>query len=73
LSYEEYSYADLAVTARELMPIRVDWRVRDFLDVVDYTDPASPTLRPAVNVPGQLAGLSAAGSMLYLLGTAGAK
>jgi hypothetical protein len=46
------------------------WRVSDYLDVIDYTDPATPTLRPAVGIPGQLAGLSADGAMLYLLGTA---
>ena len=47
-----------------------DWRVSEDLDVVDYADPTTPTLRPAVSIPGQLSGLSADGSMLYLLGTA---
>jgi len=46
------------------------WRVSDYLDVIDYADPAAPTLRPAVGIPGQLAGLSADGALLYLLGTA---
>ncbi|HVM50183.1 MAG TPA: beta-propeller domain-containing protein, partial [Candidatus Acidoferrum sp.] len=50
-------------------PVTV-WRASDSLEVVDYTDPANPTLRPGVNVPGQLAGLSPDGSMLYLLGNA---
>ena len=45
-------------------------RVSEYLDVVDYSDPAAPTLRPAVGIPGQLAGLSADGTVLYLLGTA---
>jgi hypothetical protein len=46
------------------------WRLNEYLDVIDYTDPANPTLRPAVGIPGQLAGLSSDGAVLYLLGTA---
>jgi hypothetical protein len=47
-----------------------DWRVSEYLDVIDYADPANPTLRPAIGIPGQLAGLSPDGAMLYCLGTA---
>jgi hypothetical protein len=46
------------------------WKVSDYLDVVDYTDPTVPTTRPPVNIPGQLAGVSGDGAMLYLLGNA---
>ena len=44
------------------------WRVSDWLDVIDYSVPTAPTPRPAINVAGQLAGLSADGALLYLLG-----
>ena len=46
------------------------WRMSEYLDVVDYSDPANPTCRPAIGIPGQLAGLSPDGAMLYCLGTA---
>lgn len=45
-----------------------EWRVGEFLDVIDFADPARPTARPAVSIPGQLAGLSPDGKLLYLLG-----
>jgi len=41
------------------------WVTRYFLDVVDYADPTTPTVRKPVNIPGQLRGLSHAGSILY--------
>ena len=47
-----------------------EWRMQSFLDVVDYSDPAVPTERPAVCIPGQLAGVSPDGAMLYLQGSA---
>jgi hypothetical protein len=59
-SHEQSSY--LSETA--------GWRVSEYLDVIDYADPIAPTLRPAISIPGQLAGLSSDGAMLYLLGTA---
>jgi hypothetical protein len=55
------------------MPTRLDWRVNDLLDVVDLADPTTPTVRPPVNVPGQLTGLSDDGAVIYLLGNAGAR
>lgn len=39
-----------------------------FLDVIDYTDPANPVFRKAVNIPGQLRGLSHDGGVLYTTG-----
>jgi hypothetical protein len=46
------------------------WRVNDLLDVIDYTDPAAPTIRPPVSIPGQLVDVSSDGATLYLLGNA---
>ena len=48
-----------------------EWRVREFLDVIDFADPALPTARPAIGIPGQLVGLSSDGAFLYLLGSSG--
>ncbi len=45
-----------------------DWVQRSYLDVIDYADPLSPTIRPPVNIPGTLQGLSNAGELLYTVG-----
>jgi len=42
------------------------------LDVVDFTDPASPTIRNPVNIPGALAGISRDGNVVYTVDFAGA-
>nr|HVY69965.1 hypothetical protein [Verrucomicrobiae bacterium] len=44
------------------------WVQRYYLDVVDYADPATPTTRPPVNIPGALQGISADGSLIYTSG-----
>jgi hypothetical protein len=44
------------------------WIQRSFLDVIDYADPVSPTLRKPVNIPGTLLGLARAGELLYTTG-----
>lgn len=44
------------------------WVTRHFLDVVDYADPAMPTVRPAVNLPGRLVGMAADGALLFTAG-----
>ncbi len=44
------------------------WTTRHYLDVVDYADPASPTVRKPVNIPGTLRGLSHDGAVLYTVG-----
>ena len=44
------------------------WATRHYLDVVDYADPASPTVRKPVNIPGTLRGLSHDGAVLYTVG-----
>ncbi|MEI6647353.1 MAG: beta-propeller domain-containing protein [bacterium] len=46
------------------------WRVREVLDVIDYANPAAPTERQVVEVPGQLVGLSPDGRLLYCHGLA---
>jgi alpha-tubulin suppressor-like RCC1 family protein len=67
------------ITSREILEQRyetitvtnayevVEWVERHYLDVVDYADPAHPTPRQPVNIPGQLAGISHAGALLYTL------
>jgi hypothetical protein len=47
----------------------VEWVERHYLDVVDYADPVHPTPRQPVNIPGQLAGISHGGALLYTLAT----
>jgi alpha-tubulin suppressor-like RCC1 family protein len=47
----------------------VEWVERHYLDVVDYADPFHPTPRQPVNIPGQLAGISHEGALLYTLAT----
>jgi hypothetical protein len=47
----------------------VEWVERHYLDVVDYADPVHPTPRQPVNIPGQLAGTSHGGALLYTLAT----
>jgi hypothetical protein len=44
------------------------WVQRAYLDVIDYTDPAFPTLRKPVNIPGDLQSVSRAGELLYTTG-----
>ena len=44
------------------------WDLRCYLDVVDYADPQEPTVRPPVNLPGTLRGLSHEGALLYTVG-----
>lgn len=41
---------------------------KHYLDVVDYADPALPTVRKPVDLPGQLRGISHGGSLLYTVG-----
>ncbi|MCL5097219.1 MAG: hypothetical protein M1608_06790, partial [Candidatus Omnitrophica bacterium] len=41
------------------------WTQRYYLDVVDYADPTTPTVRNPVNIPGVLQGISSNGALLY--------
>jgi len=40
---------------------------KSYLDVVDYADARHPTVRPPVNIPGALQGISHHGDLLYTL------
>jgi hypothetical protein len=44
------------------------WEQRHYLDVIDYADPGTPTVRAPLNIPGQLRGLSRGGALLYTVG-----
>jgi hypothetical protein len=44
------------------------WLQSSYLDVIDFADPVSPTLRGPVNIPGTLHGISHAGELLYTVG-----
>ena len=41
------------------------WVTRYYMDVVDYADPANPTQRDPVNIPGALQGVAYDGALLY--------
>jgi hypothetical protein len=45
----------------------ITWTEHQYLDVVDYALPSNPTVRPAVNIPGALEGVSHHGALLYTL------
>jgi hypothetical protein len=44
------------------------WVTKHYLNVVDFTDASSPTVRKAVNLPGQLIGLAQSGALLFTAG-----
>jgi len=44
------------------------WIQRYYLTVVDFADPANPTARKPVNIPGQLTGVSHGGAVIYTTG-----
>ena len=44
------------------------WMSHQWLDVVDFADPSSPTVRPPTALPGQLVGLSHQGAVVYTQG-----
>jgi hypothetical protein len=44
------------------------WVRRDYLDVVDFSDPAEPVVRKPVNIPGALLGLDQGGELIYTRG-----
>ncbi len=58
------------VYVTEIMPPGT-WVQKDFLDVIDYADPAHPEARTPVNIPGRLQGISHVsdlGALLYTVG-----
>lgn len=44
------------------------WVQKHYLDVVDFADPSTPTLRPPCSLPGRLTGISQGGELLYTVG-----
>ncbi|HLH56496.1 MAG TPA: beta-propeller domain-containing protein, partial [Verrucomicrobiae bacterium] len=62
LSHSEYFLATNSIYTNGV------WSETHYLDVVDYTDPLNPTLRPPVNIPGDLQGISNQGELLYTTG-----
>lgn len=44
------------------------WETKEYLDVVDFTDPKNPTIRTPVEIPAQLRGVGANGAVLYTVG-----
>jgi hypothetical protein len=44
------------------------WVTKYYLDVVDYADPTTPTVRPPVNLPGSLIGVSRDAALLFTSG-----
>ncbi len=57
--------SDPAVSPATVIPANFSWSQSSYLDVVDLSDPAAPTVRPAVSIPGPLAGVSRGGNVLY--------
>ena len=53
------------VRAPEPFPGEGSWLQQYFLDVLDLTDPTSPTERKPVNIPGTLVGIARGGALLY--------
>ncbi len=55
-------------TKQSVTPPDGVWVSRHYLDVVDHADPAHPTVRPPVNLPGELIGVAAEGALLFTVG-----
>jgi hypothetical protein len=66
LSHEQSEQVPVIANTGEVIQ---KWRLKECLDVLDFADPAQPTARPAVGLPGQLAGLSPDGTLVYTLGS----
>jgi len=61
-----YSHLTRQVVVTNAWPITT-WMEYHYLDVVDYALPSNPTVRPPVNIPGALEGVSHQGALLYTL------
>jgi hypothetical protein len=73
LSHQNYDYVPPVITVDPKTGADVTnqppyWFQRWYLDVVDYADAQTPTVRQPVNIPGALNGLSHNGAVLYTLG-----
>jgi hypothetical protein len=69
-SHEQSENMKVYSSWRFMRTFDYQWRVREVLDVIDYANPAAPTERQQVGVPGQLVGLSPDGGLLYCHGVA---
>jgi hypothetical protein len=69
-SHEQSENVKVYSNRRYMFNYNSQWRVREVLDVIDYANPAAPTERQALDVPGQLVGLSPDGGLLYCHGLA---
>jgi hypothetical protein len=63
--YLSHTYSELITNATYTNGF---WMQNYLLDVIDYADPATPTLRTPVSIPGVLQGLSHEGDLLYTMG-----
>jgi hypothetical protein len=72
LSHQAYAELETTNTVSLTNVVIIDWWPtrfqRSFLDVVDYADARQPTVRPPVNIPGTLQGISHNGELLYTVG-----
>jgi alpha-tubulin suppressor-like RCC1 family protein len=62
-----YDYVKSTVVITQAVP-EYTTLLHHHLDVVDYADPTDPTVRPPVELPGALAGLSHRGAVVYTNG-----
>jgi len=69
LSHQAFVELETTNTVSETNLVILNWwptrLQRSYLDVVDYADAQQPTVRPPVNIPGTLQGISHHGELLY--------
>lgn len=72
LSHQAYAELEITNPVTVTNVVYFDWwptrYQRSYLDVVDYADAQQPTVRPPVNIPGTLQGISHHGELLYTVG-----
>jgi hypothetical protein len=67
LVFTSHTTYDVVTNTIEGQPYQ-QWLARYWLDVVDFADPTTPTLRPSVSLPAELIGLAQAGDLLFTKG-----
>jgi len=68
ISYQKSELDEPGPDRPEELVIKGRWIQKNYLAVVDYADPIHPTQRPAVNIPGSLAGVSHGGDVIFTKG-----